>query len=126
MIPSPSVPRSAPERPGSAPLQRFELIERARPVRAEQSRQSAIGEELAPGLATRAVIRLVVGVADALHRIVTARAGFAIAAVHRHLLAKGGDFLGEAAGGLADQPVGPLPQRIQRGRVQPRPLLLIE
>src|ERR1700761_8732941 len=72
----------------SAPLQCLDLVERARPVRTEQSRQPAIGEQLAAGLALCAVIRLVVGVADALHRLPTARTRLAIAAVHRHLPAK--------------------------------------
>src|SRR5580698_11112472 len=105
MIASPNGTCPAPSRRNSAPLQRLELIECARPVRTEQSRQAAIGEELAAGLATRTVVRLVVGVADALHRLLTARTGLAITPVHRHLGAKGGDFLREAPRGLGDQAV---------------------
>src|SRR5678810_509334 len=45
----------------------LELLETLRPVLLEQPRQRAVGEQAAFGLAGRAVVRLVVGVDDALH-----------------------------------------------------------
>ena len=66
-----------------------------RPVAVEQARQRAIGEQLAAGLAGRAVVGLVLGVADALHRRAADRARLAVLAVHRHLRAERGHLLGE-------------------------------
>src|SRR5713226_9847965 len=73
----------------------FELVDRARPARLEQARERAVGEDLAAGLAARAVVGLVLRVHDALHRRAAHRAGLAKSPVHRHALAKGGDLLRE-------------------------------
>ncbi len=58
----------------------------------------AVGEHLASGLAARAVVRLVVGVDDALHRRTAIGARQAEAAMHRHRRVKGGDLLRPVAG----------------------------
>ena len=63
---------------------------------------------LPPGLTRRAVVGLVLGVDDALHRRAAHRARLAVAAVDRHVLAERGDLLGKAAVGLLAQPLDPL------------------
>ena len=55
----------------------------------------------AAGLAARAVVGLVLGVDDALHRRAADGARLAEAAVHRHLRPERGDLLREAVAGLA-------------------------
>ena len=59
---------------------------------------AAVGEQLAAGLAARAVVGLVVGVDDALHRRAAVGAGLAEAAVHRHRRMERGHLLGPVAG----------------------------
>src|SRR5688572_32841435 len=86
----------------------LELLERARPVLLEQPRQRPIGEQLAAGLAHRAVVRLVLGVDDTLHRRPAHRARLAELAVHRHLGPERGDLVGEAVADLGAEPRGPL------------------
>jgi hypothetical protein len=75
----------------------LELLDRLRPIGVEQPRERAIGEELAAGLAARAVVALVLGVDDVLHLRATRRAGLAELAVDGHLGPKGGHLLGEFA-----------------------------
>src|SRR5580698_2654987 len=70
---------------GSAALERLQLVQASRPIRAEQARQSPIGEQLSARLTAGTIIRLLVGVADTLHRITAARARLAVAPVYRHL-----------------------------------------
>src|SRR5688572_27786496 len=65
------------------------------PVAAQQAAQGAVGQHLAVGLAARAVVDLVLGVADALHQSLAGRAGLQVATVHGHIGAKRGDLLGE-------------------------------
>src|ERR1700733_11476215 len=72
----------------SPPLERLQFIQCSRPVGSQQPRQCPIGKHLAPGLALSAVVGLVVGIADALHRLTASRARQSIAAMHRHILAK--------------------------------------
>src|ERR1700677_1201731 len=60
--------------PCLASLQRLQLIQRARPVLAQQPRQAAVGQHLAPCLAARAIVGFVVGVANPLHLFAAARA----------------------------------------------------
>src|SRR5712664_2530672 len=92
----------------------FELVDRARPARLEQARERAVGEDLAAGLAARAVVGLVVRVDDTLDRRAAHRAGFAKSSVHRHDLAKGGDFLRKIRARLLAQPLGPSGERCPR------------
>jgi hypothetical protein len=85
----------------------FHLVEGARPVFAKEAGETAVGEEFAGGLASRAIVGFVAGVADALDFCAAARAGLFITAVHGHPFAEGGDFFGEFAGGLRAEAIGP-------------------
>src|ERR1700694_3209992 len=93
--------------PGHLTLRRkspalLHLLERARSVRAQETRKSAGGEAPAARLALRAVVRLVVRVADALDGGAAVGAGLAVAAVDGHRGPEGRHALGEvAARGLA-------------------------
>src|SRR5262245_30922907 len=62
-----------------------ELVDRARPAFVQQPRQGAVGENDAVGLAARAIVALVFGVDDPLHRCAAHRARLAVAAMHGHL-----------------------------------------
>src|SRR5207237_4035679 len=83
---------------GAAAL--FHFFESPGPVGLEEAGEGAIGEQAAAGLAARAVVDLVLGVDDPLHRRAADRARAPIAAVDGHLLAERGDVLGEALGGV--------------------------
>ena len=63
---------------------------------------------------TRAVVGFVRRVHDALHRRAAHGAGLAVAAVHRHALAKRRDLLGKPVAGLVAQPRDPVDQRRAR------------
>ena len=86
----------------------LQLVDVARPARLQQPRQRAVRQHAAAGLAARAVVRLVVGIDDALHRRAAHGAGLAVAAVHRHVVAERRHLLPESRAGLGAQPVGPL------------------
>src|SRR5262245_25202955 len=90
----------------------LELGQRLRPVALQQRRQPAVGEQLAAALAHRAVVALVVRVADALHGRTADRARLAVAAVHGHALAERGDLVGETVADFLAQPRGPRAQRV--------------
>src|ERR1700761_4890215 len=60
------------------------------PIVLEQTRERAIREQAPAGLAARAVVRLVVSVANALHQRPTDGARLAETAMHRHFGTKGG------------------------------------
>src|SRR4051812_43132073 len=60
----------------------LQLLERARPVAAQQAGEGTVGEQLAVGLAPRAVVALVRRVDGALHRLAAVRAGLAVPTVH--------------------------------------------
>ena len=85
----------------SGAAQPFHLLERARPVSAQQARQCAVGEEPPAGLAARAVVRLVIRVGNPRDRGPASRARFSVTSVDRHAFVKGGHFLGEAFAGFA-------------------------
>ena len=72
-----------------------------------QARKSAIGEQATAGLAWRAVVSLIVSIADALNVGATSRAWLMITAMHRHLGTKRGDALGKTIAGFGAQSVGP-------------------
>src|SRR5688500_3691415 len=76
-------------------LHLLELFEGGGPVVVEEAREAAVGQQLAPGLALAAVVGLVLAAADALHGRATYRARLPELAVHRHLLVKGRDLVGE-------------------------------
>src|ERR1700721_3143621 len=58
-----------------ATSQRFQFIERSRPVGSEKPRQATVSQHFAAGLTTGAVVGLVIGIAKALDLLATARAG---------------------------------------------------
>src|SRR6516162_8929787 len=99
----------------STAFQRLELVEGARPVLAQQARERAVGQELAAGLARRAVICFVGCVADPLDLGTAARAGLAVSPVNGHPLAKCCDFFGEPAAGLGAETIRPFRQDDARG-----------
>src|SRR6185436_15930213 len=88
-----------------APLQ---LLDRPWPVILEQARQRSVRKHASPGLTTRAVVGLVLNVADALHACVADRAGLAVTPMHGHALAKGRHAFRELARGISLQPRGPV------------------
>src|SRR5436190_7066261 len=94
----------------------FQLVDRARKRFLQQARQRAVGEDPAAGLATRAVVGLILGVDDPLHRGAADRAGLAVPAVDRHLLVKRGDFRRESGSGPRIEPLGPFDKNFP-GRV---------
>src|ERR1035438_8388664 len=71
----------------------------------QQAREAAVGQHLSAGLAAGAVVRLVVGIADALDFLAAARARKAEAAMHGHLLAKSSHLLRESDKRFGAQPV---------------------
>ena len=104
------------------PRETLELVDGLRPVLPEQAREGAIGQQLAAGLAARAVVGLVVGVADALDGGAADRARLPVAAVHRHVRAKGGHLLGEVVAVVGAQPGDPVGKRRAGRLVQARDL----
>ena len=99
-------------------MKSLELLERLRPVILEQPRQPAIGEQLAAGLAGRAVVGFVGRVLNALNRRAAHRTRLAVASVRGHAVAKRRDLLGKFLAGLGDQLVAPLREDADRVRVQ--------
>src|SRR6266487_5495923 len=71
------------------------LLERSRPIPLQEPRHGAVGEYSSIRLAAGAVVHLVRGVTNALHRRAAGRAGLAVATVHRHLRPERGHVLGE-------------------------------
>src|SRR5688572_4117617 len=102
---------------------RLELLERPGPVLVQQPRQRAVGEQPPAGLAAGTVVRLVLGVDDALHRRPAHRTRLAVAAVHGHARAERGDALRKILTGLLPQPLDPLDEDVARGGEQPRRLV---
>src|SRR5262249_4570188 len=106
----------------------LDVVDRARVGVVQDARQRAIGEASAFGLADGAVVGLVVGVADALHRLAAHRTRLAVAAVHREARSERGDVARprEAAGELRAQPVEPRGQRRAGRTVEAADLLVVE
>src|SRR6266545_3475913 len=102
----------------ASPLPLLQFFQALRPVAFEELREGTVGEELAAGLADGAVIRFILGVDDPLDRRAAVRAGLAVAAVHRHSLAEGGDLLRERLAGLHDEVRTPLLERFARRMVE--------
>src|SRR5260370_24189986 len=75
----------------------LELLERARPVRPQEPRQTAIGKNLSASLASSTIIRFVVRVANPLNLFSTSWAGLAVASVNGHVLAKRRDIFWETS-----------------------------
>src|SRR5262245_884044 len=89
----------------------LELLERARPVVPQETRQRTVREHPPPCLAARAVVGLVLRVDDALDGRATGRARLSIATVDGHAVAECGHALREAAGRLSSKAVDPVGQR---------------
>jgi hypothetical protein len=98
-----------PEIGPQARLPLLQLLECLGPVPLEEPRQSAIREELPSGLTGRAVVRLVVGVADPLHGRSANRTGLPVPPVHGHPGAKRGHLLGEPVPDVGAESLDPLP-----------------
>src|SRR5438105_1584079 len=101
-----------------ARLARFELLDRSWPVLFEQPSQGSIGEQSAAGLACRTVVRLVLGVHDALNGRATHRARLPIASVNGHVFAERSDLLREATSGIVAQALDPFLEHLTRGGEQ--------
>src|SRR5215510_5220840 len=89
----------------------FHFLERARPVGFQQPRQRSVGEQAAAGLAAGAVVRLILGMDDALDRGAARRTRPAEAAMHGHLRPEGRDLLREPVARLLPQAFDPFGQR---------------
>ncbi len=93
----------------------FKFIDGLGPVSLEQTGQSTVGQQLAAGLAGRAIIGFVAGVANSLDRRVAIRTWFLITAMHGHLRSKCSYFGGEMLSGLGGKFLQPIPQSTLRG-----------
>ena len=87
-------PQRRPETRRSTSALLLEFVEGPGPIVFEQTGQRTVGQQPAVRLAGGAVVGLVVGVGDPLHRRAASRARFVELAVDRHLLSEGGDPLG--------------------------------
>ncbi|SPE25976.1 hypothetical protein SBA2_270086 [Acidobacteriia bacterium SbA2] len=114
---------SLPSVASSVAAHTLELFERAGPVLLEQAGERAVRQQLAAGLAARAVVGLVVGVANAQHFGAAARARLAVPPVHGHGGAKCRHSFRETAAGFLSQSLGPIPERLPGGFVEARDLL---
>src|SRR5260221_12990821 len=81
--------------PGCPPA--LELIQRLRPVLAQQTRQGAIGEQAAAGLARRTVVRFVPRGRDPLNGRAAPRTGLAVPPVRRDARPGRRHFFGKRA-----------------------------
>ena len=77
-----------------------QFIDRTRPVVLEQPGQRAIRQDAVLGLTARAIVGLILGIADALHRRATDQAWLPKAPVHGHLGAECRNAFGERSPGL--------------------------
>src|SRR5580704_9363359 len=102
----------------SSLLERFEFVERTRPVFVQQPRERAVGEQAAASLAGRTIIRFVARIADALDFRAASRARLPVAAVNRHFGTKRGDLLGKFAVGFSTQPISRFDQYRPRSVVE--------
>src|ERR1017187_4595660 len=105
-----------------AALEGFQLLQRARPVLAEQARETPVRQHLAARLAARTIVGLIAGVANAQHFFATSRTGLAVAPMHGHPIAESGHLLREFLAGFGAQPVEPQRRSIARRGMQPRDL----
>src|SRR5260370_21680266 len=71
------------------------LLQGARPIFSQQPRQRTIGEEPPLGLALRAVVRLVIRVANPLYCRAADWARLTESSMHGHPFSEGGHLLGE-------------------------------
>src|SRR5579872_118619 len=95
------------DRVQSLALEGFQLVQSARPVRAEQARKAAVSQHFSSGLALGAVVGLVVCVANALHFFAATRAWLTELSMDGHLRPKGRYFFRKALLRFADEPIDP-------------------
>src|ERR671910_760809 len=104
----------------------FYLINRPRPILFQQPRHRSVRQQPSAGLTPRAVVRLVVGVADPLYRCTADRARKLVSTVHCHAFPKGGHLLGELLPLFLPQPGNPMLERRSRGMVEAVDLVVAE
>src|SRR6266516_4830678 len=104
----------------SSPQLGLPLFERSGPIGLEQSRERSIGEHTAAGLACRAVVGFVVGVANALEGGSADWAGLLVAAMDRHPVFERAHLLWELRSRIRAQLLDPPSRGRSRGVVQSR------
>src|SRR5215472_3060743 len=104
----------------------LQLLQAPRPVLLEEPRERAIGQEPSAGLAGGTVVRLVVGVDDALDRRAAVRTRLPVATVDGHPLPEGGHLLRKSGAGLLAKPVGPGPENGAGRLVESPDLVLLQ
>src|SRR5580765_829336 len=107
-------------------LAALQLLQRFRPVLAEEPRHRPIGQEPPAGLTPRAVVRLVLGVDDALDGGAADGAGLAETAVDGHAFSPRGYLLRELACRFGRQAVAPADQGVAHRRMESRDLGVVE
>ncbi len=103
-------------------------VDTAGPIVLQQPRHRAVSQHLAAGLAARAVVGLVLGIPDPLHRRAARPARLAVLAVNREVGPEGRDVAraGELRRELLPQRLNPVSQRRLRGLVERRDLVVRE
>src|SRR5215831_2112716 len=96
--------RSVTRRAADSFIGSLELVDVLRPALVKQTGKRPVSEDLPAGLAAGAVVRLVLGVDDPLHRRPAHRTRLTVLAVHGHSVAEGGDLFRESPACLAPQP----------------------
>src|SRR5262249_18707171 len=102
----------------------LELFWRLRPILLQQHRERTIREQLAARLAARTVIRLVIGITNALYFASAHRTGLFEFPMHGHLGPERGYVLRKTVAGFPPQELDPVAECFLRGAVQPLDLLL--
>jgi len=104
----------------------FQFVQIARPVILKQPRERPIREDTALGLTTRAIVGLVISVADSLPRCGTDRATLAMTAMHSHLGIECSNLLREVVACLKAKPIDPFPEHYLGSVEQPPDVVLCE
>src|SRR5918993_184425 len=102
------------------------FINRPGPILFQQPRHGAICKQSSTRLTPRAVIRLVVGVADPLDRCTAYGTRKLVPSMNCHAFAKGGQLLGKLLPLFLPQLGNPVLERRSRGMVQALDLLIAE
>ena len=108
------------------PLQRFKFIQSARPVGAQEARETAVGEYFATSLTARAIVGFVVGVADALDLLATARTRLIEFAVHSEVGTERSHALGKGPCGFVAEAIHPQRECGARDCEEALPLFRLE
>src|SRR5712692_7688968 len=101
----------------------LQLFDRSRPVVLEKFREHPIREQLAAGLAARAVVCFVFGVDDPLDRGSANGTGTSELSVHGHLVPKCRDLLRKLFPGFLAKALRPVGEGLAGCQVQPLPLI---